>query len=138
MLGLMGVGDRLRIAREAANLSQRAIANHIGTVTQTVYRYEKGKTTPRERTLRSIADLLGVSYAWLVSGKEGSTPASALAAEKAFSEWLATPLGKSASEQERDLVRGVSWGGGVPTNVSFDRALEAFRMTLPVDEVLIE
>ena len=59
-LGRQTIGGRVRRYRESAGLSQETLARaaHIGRVT--LVRLEKGKQSPRFKTLKAVADALGM------------------------------------------------------------------------------
>jgi transcriptional regulator with XRE-family HTH domain len=56
-----GFGPRLRSLREAANLSQRQLAEMIGVVYQNIARLERGDRSPSWKTVVKLAEALGVS-----------------------------------------------------------------------------
>lgn len=58
----MKLGDKIRIARENAGLTQEELGKRCGTTKQTIYKYEIGKVTniPLDR-LEMIAEAVGVS-----------------------------------------------------------------------------
>ena len=62
------LSDRLRVARQLANLSQDALAAAIGVSTRTLGRYENGAATPNDAVLLRIADATGMDYSWLKTG----------------------------------------------------------------------
>lgn len=53
------VGDRIRIARERANLTQERLGEHAGVDRQAINRIELGHASPRLDTLIRLADALG-------------------------------------------------------------------------------
>ena len=59
-LGRRTVGERIRRCREATGLTQEALARaaHIGRVT--LVRLENGEQSPRFKTLKAVAEALGV------------------------------------------------------------------------------
>ena len=59
-LGRQTVGERVRRYRESAGLTQEGLARaaHIGRVT--LVRLEKGEQSPRFKTLKAVADALGM------------------------------------------------------------------------------
>lgn len=63
----MTLGEKLRIARESANLTQEELGKLCKTTKQTIYKYETGKITniPLDR-LEMIASALGTSAASLM------------------------------------------------------------------------
>lgn len=64
---------RLRAARAAAGLSQRQVAEALGTTRQQVIRYESGAERPEVKRLAALAAAIGVGVGDLVS--EGALPA---------------------------------------------------------------
>ena len=59
-LGRQSIGERVRRYRESAGLTQKALARaaEIGRVT--LVRLEKGEQSPRFKTLKAVADALGM------------------------------------------------------------------------------
>lgn len=55
----MNVGERIKAARLAANLTQVQLAEKMGCSQQEVQRWEKGKVSPNVKTLHRIADAIG-------------------------------------------------------------------------------
>jgi len=62
-------GDRLAGAREAAELSQRDLARHLGVRRETVQNWEDDRAEPRANKLAMMAGLLNVSVGWLLTGR---------------------------------------------------------------------
>lgn len=67
----MTVGERIKIARKEAGLTQDEVAKRIGTTRQAIYKYENGIVTniPLDK-LELIANGLGCSSAWLMGWTE--------------------------------------------------------------------
>ena len=63
----MEMKDRIRIAREQANLTQAELAEKIGIKQQSVFKIESGDTK-NPRNLEKIANVLGVDLNWLLTG----------------------------------------------------------------------
>ena len=63
-------GERLRNAREAANMSQLEMAGHLGVKKATVERWEAGEVDPRANRLQMVASLLNVPLLWLLGGSQ--------------------------------------------------------------------
>ena len=63
------LGDRLTGAREAAGLSQKALATRLGVKTSTIAAWEDDMAEPRANRLQMVAGLLGVSLMWLLNGE---------------------------------------------------------------------
>ena len=61
-------GDRLAGAREAAGLSQAALAGKLGVKRTTVEAWEHDLKEPRANRLSMLAGVLGVSMSWLLTG----------------------------------------------------------------------
>lgn len=66
MQGRHTLGQRIRRLRNAAGLSQDALAREAGIGRVTLVRLEKGEQTPRYKTLGAIAKALGVDVADLL------------------------------------------------------------------------
>ena len=69
--GQKTLGARLRALREAANLTQAALAAAAGIGRVTLVRIEGGEQSPRYETLVSLARALGCPMQELVAGTEG-------------------------------------------------------------------
>lgn len=67
------LANRIKEAREHANLSQTKLAELIGISYRSVQNYESGLTDPPSQTIVKIADICKVSDIWLLTGsdKEG-------------------------------------------------------------------
>lgn len=65
-LGGTTLGERIRSAREAIELSQADLARTLGLTRAAVSLWEIGTSTPSVDNLTRIADALGVSIDWLV------------------------------------------------------------------------
>lgn len=63
------LGDRLTGAREAAGLSQKALATRLGVKTSTLASWEDDMAEPRANRLQLLAGMLGVSLMWLLNGE---------------------------------------------------------------------
>lgn len=63
-------GERLRNAREAANMTQLEMAGNLGVKKVTVEKWEAGKVEPRANRLQMIASLLNVPLLWLLGGSQ--------------------------------------------------------------------
>lgn len=73
------LGKRLQKARRERGLTQEEVARELGLTRVTVLNYEKDVSVPKPPALRALAEILGVSEAWLVSGR-GGAPRGAKAA----------------------------------------------------------
>lgn len=63
------LGTRVREARRARRLTQEDLAHLAGVRAGTVFRTETDKSVPRAESLAAIANVLGVSVDWLLTGK---------------------------------------------------------------------
>ena len=68
----MSIGDRIKRARESAGLTQQQLGEAVsaGGGRQQVYNWEAGLRTPRLVTLARIAEITGVSAAWITYGPD--------------------------------------------------------------------
>jgi transcriptional regulator with XRE-family HTH domain len=62
------VADRVRVLRQARNLTQQALASQAGLAVRTVANLEAGQDASLD-TLRKLAAVLAVSVAELVGGR---------------------------------------------------------------------
>ncbi|GAB4272092.1 MAG: helix-turn-helix transcriptional regulator [Pararhodobacter sp.] len=62
------LGDRLAAARDAAGLTQSALAQRLGVRVKTLRDWENDASEPRANRLQMLAALLGVSLRWLLTG----------------------------------------------------------------------
>src|SRR5208283_2059376 len=58
---MVQLGDRIKMARTAAGLSLRALAEKAGVSAMAISKYENGKDIPRSGVLISLSEALGVS-----------------------------------------------------------------------------
>lgn len=70
----MSIGERLRMARQACGLSQKAVGEALGNVGLTVLRWEREDRLPKDNEdLRRLTEIYQVSVQWLLTG-EGEQP----------------------------------------------------------------
>lgn len=62
-------GDRVAAAREAQDLTQKALAKRIGVSTKTLEAWENDISEPRANRLRMLSGILNVSMPWLLTGE---------------------------------------------------------------------
>lgn len=68
----MSIGARIRAAREQIGLSQAQLARSLGITRSACSQWEASDgTAPKRERLEQIAQLLGVSYEWLATGRSG-------------------------------------------------------------------
>tara|TARA_R110002020_G_scaffold183962_1_gene380537 strand:- start:13766 stop:14161 length:396 start_codon:yes stop_codon:yes gene_type:complete len=62
------LGGRITRARDLAALSLEDAASHIGVTDETLAEWESDRSEPRANKIMTLAGVLGVSPAWLISG----------------------------------------------------------------------
>lgn len=62
-------GDRVTAAREARQLTTKALARHLGVATKTVEAWENDLAEPRANKLQMLTGILNVSIPWLLTGE---------------------------------------------------------------------
>lgn len=73
----MGIHDRIREARDQAGISQTELARLLGVTRSACSQWESSHgTAPRRERLEQLAQLLGVSFEWLATGRGGSGTAA--------------------------------------------------------------
>lgn len=66
--------DRLRKAREVADMTQTQLAEVMGLSRRSVSYYESGESVPKRPQLIAWAMATGVSLTWLETGQDASRP----------------------------------------------------------------
>lgn len=64
----MGIGERIKNARNQSGLSQADLARAVGRSQSAVAEWETGDTEPRRNIVDKIAEALGVNAIWLEAG----------------------------------------------------------------------
>jgi transcriptional regulator with XRE-family HTH domain len=67
----MSFGQRIRRRRQALKLTQQQVVKSLGLTSQHLSAIEQDKRAPSLNTLAKLAEELGVSIDYLVTGKEG-------------------------------------------------------------------
>ena len=96
----MSLGESIHDARKAAGLSQEALGEKLGVVSQTVSKWERGESVPDAALLPSLADALGVS----LDGLFGRVPSDA-EMEASMLAWLRPKTEDERSESHLRLQR---------------------------------
>jgi transcriptional regulator with XRE-family HTH domain len=109
------VGERLRVRREEAGMSLRALAREIGVSPSLISQIEHGKATPSVATLYAIVSLLDISLdeLFFAERKSGATVRRAGEGEgPAAAGWQAPSEGPVLRAENRlslTLAGGVRW-----------------------------
>lgn len=69
----MGLGERIRVAREKKGLSRPALAKELGVNPNTVWRWEVGEREPDASTILELAQTLEVSVGFLLESDKAGT-----------------------------------------------------------------
>lgn len=64
----MTLGERIKKARKALDLTQQAFAEQIGSTANVLTNYETGRRNPSAAALNNICKTFNVSEAWLRTG----------------------------------------------------------------------
>ena len=67
------IGDRVRKAREVADMSQADLAKSLGINRNKLSAMEKNEFSPSLDQVRTISDVTGVDYNWLLLDQSAST-----------------------------------------------------------------
>ncbi|MEQ9041450.1 MAG: helix-turn-helix transcriptional regulator [Silicimonas sp.] len=62
-------GDRVAAAREARQMSQKALAKRLGIGLKTIESWENDLSEPRANKLQMLSGILNVSIPWLLTGE---------------------------------------------------------------------
>ena len=66
----MSIGQRLKKLRVSMKKTLREEGAIFNVSLNTVYRWEHDLSAPRKSTLRKVAEFYGVSYEWILGGRE--------------------------------------------------------------------
>ena len=66
----MTIGEKLRAARIALNLSQVELAEKVGISERSIYNYEQTETYPKPTVLKKLANALNVTVTYLMDEEE--------------------------------------------------------------------
>lgn len=102
LLGMSTLKDRMKQAREFAQLTQRQLADRVGVSQPVISQLERGDNLQSVHLLK-IAEACGVDPAWLASGNGRGPHEIAQAAEGAVAE----PEGTGKASSAADLVRAM-------------------------------
>ena len=64
------IGEQIKKARRNAGLTQKQLGDALGKGISTISEWESGKRSPDIDLLPTLAEVLGVSQAWLMTGDE--------------------------------------------------------------------
>lgn len=80
----MSIGDRIRKRRKQLNVTQQELATALGVTPQHISAIEQDKREPSLGSLVKLAEELGVTLDYVVTGKEGviTDPIPAIKADK--------------------------------------------------------
>jgi transcriptional regulator with XRE-family HTH domain len=102
----MGLGPRLRLAREERRLSAREIARRIGCSASLISQIERGACVPSVGVLYSLAAELGHSLDYLVFGADSGPRAPAPADARPAPPCI---VQRAGTRKIIDLASGVRW-----------------------------
>lgn len=78
------LGERIRLLRQEAKLTQAVVADQIGISRSHLARIETGRDVPGRETLLAVGQIFGVSLDWLANGHGDPRPAMALNEKEAL------------------------------------------------------
>lgn len=112
LVAMESIHQRIRRLRQAARLSQEALAKLVGIRYQSVQEWEReGGTAPARKRQRAVADVFGVSVSELMYGER---PLSVSDISRAIDERIKRALPKSvvpSYTERRELDKGRLGGG---------------------------
>ena len=97
-----GFSFRLRTTRQERGLSQKELADLIGTTVMQISRYERGQILPAFETAVSLAEALHISADVLLMGREESAPAGVVIADVRLYERFRDA--EKLSKQDREAI----------------------------------
>ncbi len=109
----MNVAQRIINVLDRRGISRNKMQTDLGLSSATVYTWEKRGTTPKAETLQKIAEYLGVSQHYLLTGEEskqiitGSNIVGEISGTAAIGEGNTITVAPASdiSEDEKELLR---------------------------------
>lgn len=109
----MNVAQRIAYVLDRRGISRNKMQTDLGLSSATVYTWEKRGTTPKAETLQKIAEYLGVSQEYLLTGEEskriitGSNIVGEISGTAAIGEGSSISIAPASdiSEDEKELLR---------------------------------
>lgn len=121
------IGARIRAAIRRTGISQKELADRIGTSPQQISKWISGARVPDRGSLRAIAEALPVTIDELVGVLEGGSPPF-----DAWAEFLDTEEGQGMTPGERRSLQVIAWPEGrEPDVASYRMALATIRSARP-------
>lgn len=121
-----GLGARIRAARVAAGMSQRALAEALDTDKSSIWKWEKAGSVPGTHHLEGLARVLGVTRKRLLYGGDGADIPSSEPPYQAWRDFVAGGGLDDAPGWAVEGLRRLRFGpGDEPTEM-------LYRMTLQV------
>lgn len=104
----MSIGENIKRLRYSQGLTQKGLAEKTGLAEITIKQYESNKRNPKIETLRSIANVLGVSIAELIDNVQ--VPDSLSSNRKAIGYDLSkcTPIDPTGKQEELLIALSIS------------------------------
>lgn len=78
----MGIGRRIREARELAGLTQKELARKIGVTSSAIANYENDTSHPKESILYALIDALDIEPNFLFQDCVSVSPSNTIASEE--------------------------------------------------------
>ena len=84
------MGERIAQLRRSKGLSQAKLAQALGLSTSTIAMYEQGRREPSASTIITLADALGVTIDYLLTGHPSPKSSAAFGIDNNHSQLIAT------------------------------------------------
>lgn len=88
------IGERIKIAREIAGVSQKSLGDYVGTTRNAVSRWESGDASPASERFPAIAEHLNTTVEWLMLGN-GERERASTHPEPSNGSVINAPLGQN-------------------------------------------
>lgn len=98
----MTLGERIKKARKALDLTQQRFAEQIGTTQNTIANYEIGHRSPSAAALNNICKTFNVNEEWLRTGEGGD---AAMFVQRSRDDELSAFVDELMKEQPQDFRR---------------------------------
>ncbi|MCD8110271.1 MAG: helix-turn-helix domain-containing protein [Clostridiales bacterium] len=119
------LADKIRDSRERLELKQEQLAELVGVSRRSIIAYETGSAIPRERTMRKLAEALGVTQYYLTH--DDCDDPDAGINEEPFVQAARDAFGKKGADEMADLLQRnqALFAGGTLSESQKDMFFEA-------------
>jgi transcriptional regulator with XRE-family HTH domain len=121
------IGRRIREVRRRLNMTQRKFGEILGVVPSAVSAYEAGSKFPPPESLACIAEIGGVTFDWLLAGKNPPGPNTTSRLESPSAQSREYPVAGGGESRVAEFPGSFAADEATPLSAPEQRLLQQFR-----------